>query len=201
MAKDPLLSGKVGRVDLIDVPQTCYFAVGGQGAPGCPAYGGALEALYSVACGARFQGKAQGIEEKVGPLQGLWWADDMNAYTENRREEWRWKMLIRAPSWITEDALDGLRAVALKKRRDMPETVRALDALMVFCMTEGLCLQALHIGAYADEGPLIARMHTEVMPARGLRPDGVHHEIYLSDARRVAPEKLRTLIRQPVRPV
>lgn len=201
MARDPLLTGKAGRIDLIEVPPMTYFAVEGQGAPGCTAYGAAIEALYSLAYGARFQGKALGHDEKVGPLEGVWWADDMAAYTEpGRREEWRWQMLIRAPSWMTAEALGPLRDAALNKRKDKPETLAALQALTLLRLDEGPCLQALHIGPYADEAPLIARMHRDEMPARGLVPTGLHHEIYLSDARRVAPEKLRTLIRQPVRP-
>lgn len=201
MAKDPLLSGKLGRIDLIDVPEMTYFAVEGQGAPGCEAYGAAIEALYSVAYGARFHGKALGHEEKVGPLEGLWWADDYAAFSKGRRDEWRWIMMIRAPSWMDTGVLEVVRAAALKKRKDAPLTLQALTDLRLNCLIEGACLQALHIGPYSDEAPLIARMHDDEMPARGVKPHGLHHEIYLSDARRVAPEKLKTLLRQPVRPV
>jgi len=176
-----------------------YFAVDGVGAPGCEAYAAAIEALYSVAYGARFHGKKLGHEEKIGPLEGLWWADDYAAFSEGRRDEWRWTMMIRAPSWMDAATLDGLRELALKKRADKPLTVRALAALDLRLIDEGQCLQALHIGPYADEAPLIARMHDEAMPEHHVVPDGLHHEIYLSDARRVAPEKLRTLLRQPVR--
>ena len=199
MANDPLLTGKAGRIDLIEVPQMAYFAADGVGAPGCDAYIAAVEALYTVAYGARFHGKALGHDQKVGPLEGLWWADDMRAYTEGRRDDWKWTMLIRAPSWIDAETLEALRAKAIAKRRDKPATAQALSALTMMDLTEGTCLQALHLGPYADEAPLIARMHNEAMPAQGLQPTGLHHEIYLSDPRRVAPEKLKTLIRQPVR--
>ncbi len=199
MAKDPLLTAKVGRIDLIEVPPIIYFTVDGQGAPGSEAYVAAIEALYSVAYGARFHGKTLGHEEKVGPLEGLWWADDYTAYTEGRRDEWRWSMMIRTPSWMNDTSLDDLRDVALKKRADKPLTVQALCGLELRLIDEGQCLQALHIGPYTDEAPLIARMHNEAMPEHGVVPNGLHHEIYLSDARRVAPEKLRTLLRQPVR--
>lgn len=199
MAKDPLLTGKAGRIDLIEVPQMAYFAADGVGAPGCDAYIAAVEALYTVAYGARFHGKALGHDQKVGPLEGLWWADDMRAYTEGRRDDWKWTMLIRAPSWLDVETLEALRAKAIAKRRDKPATAQALAALIMMDLTEGTCLQALHLGPYADEAPLIARMHNEAMPAQGLQPTGLHHEIYLSDPRRVAPDKLKTLIRQPVR--
>ena len=201
MAKDPLLTGKAGRIDLIDVPEMTYFAVDGQGAPGCEAYVFAIEALYTLAYGARFHGKTLGFEEKVGPLEGLWWADDWTAFTDDRRDEWRWTMAIRAPSWMDAETLETLRAAAEKKRAKKPGVLGALANLELRVIHEGACLQALHIGSYAEEAPLIARMHNEEMPARGLRPEGLHHEIYLSDPRRVAPEKLKTLLRQPVVPV
>lgn len=200
MAKDPLLTGKVGRIDAVDVPPMTYFAVDGQGAPGCDAYGAAIEALYSVAYGARFQGKTLGHDDKVGPLEGLWWADDYAAFTEGRRDEWRWTMMIRAPSWLDGAGLEGLREAAVAKRRDTPMTVQALADLRLLELNEGACLQALHLGPYSEEAPLIARMHNE-MPARGVKPRGLHHELYLSDARRVAPEKLKTILRQPIQPM
>ncbi|WP_323037654.1 GyrI-like domain-containing protein [Pararhodobacter sp.] len=200
MVKDALLSGKAGQIDKIDVPTMTYFAVDGQGAPGSDGYAGAVEALYAVAYGARFHGKTLGHDEKVGPLEGLWWADDYAAFSEARREEWRWTMMIRAPSWLGQEVLEPLRAAAVTKRKDKPATRHSLGALRLLTLEEGACLQALHIGPYADEAPLIARIHDEA-PKQGLRLHGLHHEIYLSDPRRVPPEKLKTLLRQPVRPM
>jgi hypothetical protein len=197
--KDPLLTGKPGRIDQLDVPVMTYLAIEGQGAPEGPAYAVAVQALYSLAYAARFAGKARGIEEKVGPLEGLWWADDMAAYTTGKRDDWRWRMIIRAPGWLSADELAALRPGVAAKRKDKPEVVAALERVVLFELHEGLCLQALHVGPYSAEAPLIARMHSEDMPARGLEPTGQHHEIYLSDPRRVAPEKLKTILRQPVR--
>ena len=110
-------------------------------------------------------------------------------------------MMIRAQSWLDESILDGLRDTAMAKRKKKPVTAEAISRVGLRSLTEGACLQALHVGPYSDEAPLIARMHDQEMPARGLRRRGKHHEIYLSDPRRVAPEKLKTLIRQPVAPV
>lgn len=202
MATDPLLKGKAGHIDLIEVPPMRYLAIEGQGAPESAAFAQAVQALYTLAYGARFAGKALGHDEKVGPLEGLWWAEDYAAYTEDgRREEWAWRMMIRAPSWLTEATFTDLRAkAAAKKQKDAPGLVPVLDRVALFDLDEGLCLQALHLGPYSDEAPLIAGMH-DGMPAQGLEPSGLHHEIYLSDPRRVAPEKLKTLIRQPVRRV
>ncbi len=191
---DPLLSAKPGRIDRVTVPPMRYLAIEGQGAPGGAAYGLAVGALYSLAYGARFAGKALGHEEKVGPLEGLWWADDMAAFTGGEREAWRWRMLIRAPGWLTGEALEGLRGTAARKR---PDLAGALGRVQLWSYDEGLCLQALHVGPYADEAPLIARIHAEAV-AQGLALGGHHHEIYLSDPSRSAPEKLKTILRQPV---
>jgi len=195
---DPLLTGKPGRIDLVEVPPMIYLAIEGQGAPEGTAYAVAVQALYALAYGARFAGKAQGFDEKVGPLEGLWWADDMAAFAAGQREAWRWRMMIRAPGWLDAPGLEGVRAAAVRKKAKEPDLVAALGRVALMPLEEGTCLQALHLGRYADEAPLIARMHHDEMPARGLVPTGFHHEIYLSDPRRVAPEKLRTILRQPV---
>jgi len=194
---DPLLTGKPGRIDRITVPPMTFLAIDGQGAPGGPAHWASVSALYSLAYGARFAGKARGIDQKVGPLEGLWWAEDMGDFLSGRREGWRWRMLIRAPDWLDDGALDALRAAALRKR---PELAEALARVLLSDLDEGDCLQALHLGPYADEGPLIARLHAEAA-AQGLALTGRHHEIYLNDPSRTAPDRLKTILRQPVRPL
>lgn len=199
MSKDPLLTGKPGIIQRVQVPPLRYFAIDGQGAPGGDVYGTAVAALYGLAYGARFAGKALGHDEKVGPLEGLWWADDMAAFLTGDREVWRWTMMIRAPEWLDDAALTQLRAAAIAKRRkDKPEVAEALAEVALKVVDEGECLQALHLGAYADEAPLIARMHAQAAE-QGLALHGQHHEIYLSDPNRTTPEKLKTILRQPVR--
>ncbi|MEZ5750811.1 MAG: GyrI-like domain-containing protein [Paracoccaceae bacterium] len=199
MATDPLLKGKPGRIDTVTVPPTTYLAITGKGAPEGAAYAHAVQALYTLAYGARFAGKALGHDDKVGPLEGLWWADDHAAFIEaGRREEWQWRMMIRAPGWLGSVALEELRGKALvKKRGEGADFLAALDGVVLFDLDEGPCLQALHLGPYAAEGPLIARIHAEA-ESRGLALGGPHHEIYLSDPRRVAADRLRTILRQPV---
>lgn len=192
---DPLLSGKPGRIDRVMVPPMSFLAIEGQGAPGGSAHSASVSALYSLAYGARFAGKARGIDEKVGPLEGLWWADDMGDFRSGARESWRWCMLIRAPGWLDELTLETLRAAAQRKR---PDLVDSLSRVLLWNLDEGACLQALHLGPYADEGPLIARLHAQAA-AQGLSLFGRHHEIYLNDPSRTAPEKLKTILRQPVR--
>lgn len=191
---DPLLTGKVGRIDRVVVPPMRYFAIEGQGAPGGPAHSDAVATLYPLAYAARFAGKAQGIEEKVGPLEGLWWSEDYAVFQPGGdREAWRWRMLIRAPSWLETEGVEALRAKVKAKARGA-----AVDRVSLWSYDEGSCLQSLHVGPYSAEGPLIARIHAEA-EAQGLALSGEHHEIYLSDPRRVAPERLKTILRQPVR--
>lgn len=194
---DPFLKGKAGRIDRVTVPPMRYLAIEGQGAPEGPNYAVAVQALYALAYGARFAGKARGHEEKVGPLEGLWWADDMDDFLTGARATWRWRMMIRAPSWLITDDLIALRHKALAKRGDQPGVAEALTRVDLIDFDEGLCLQALHIGPYADEGPLIARIHAEGA-AQGLVLRGLHHEIYLSDPRKVDPARLKTILRQPM---
>ena len=190
---DPLLVAKAGRIDRVTVPPMTYLCIEGQGAPGGPAHAEAVGALYPLAYGARFAGKARGIDQKVGPLEGLWWAEDMGDFLTGARDRWCWRMMIRAPDWLDDSALDSLRAAA---RRKAPGKA-ALDRVALWNYDEGPCLQSLHIGPYADEGPLIARLHAEAA-SQGLALTGHHHEIYLNDPARTAPERLKTILRQPI---
>ena len=193
---DPLLTGKPGRIDRVTVPPLTYLAIDGQGAPGGPAHVTAVSALYTIAYTARFAGKKLGHEQKVGPLEGLWWADDMAVFLTGTRDDWRWRMLIRAPDWLDAAAFDTQRTAALRKSPDLAEALRRVELMTV---DEGDCLQALHLGPYADEGPLIARIH-QTAASLDLPLRGQHHEIYLNDPSRTAPERLKTILRQPVGP-
>ncbi|GLI26501.1 hypothetical protein ARHIZOSPH14_07430 [Agromyces rhizosphaerae] len=182
---------------LVDVPPLQYLAIDGQGSPGVsPVYLEAVETLYPVAYAAKFASKRElGRDFVVAPLEGLWWADDPTAFTRGDRDAWKWTLLIHQPDWIDHDAID--RAVAAARaKRDSP----ALDRLRLQTIEEGSSAQVLHLGPFADEAPTLARLHDEWMPAHGVTFNGPHHEVYLSDPRRAAPEKLRTVLRQPVRP-
>ncbi|MEW9873053.1 GyrI-like domain-containing protein [Arthrobacter sp. HS15c] len=180
--------------ELVTVPPLNYLMLDGQGNPGtAPAYAAALEALYSVSYAVKFASKHAGRDYAVGPLEGLWTADDPGAFTRGDKDSWKWTMMIPQPDWIgAAEVHDGIAKAAAKK-------APALDLLRLETLDEGLSLQILHIGSYADEAPTLHRLHTEFMPANGFGFAGPHHEIYLSDARRVAPDKLRTILRQPVR--
>ncbi len=182
---------------VVDVPPMQFLMLDGQGDPNtAPEYQDALEALYAVAFKAKFLSKKQeGKDYVVPPLEGLWWAEDMDAFAAARdKSAWEWTMMIMQPDWVTRELYDA--AVAQVAKQKNPS---ALPKLRLETYHEGLSVQILHLGSYDDEGPTIARMHREFMPANGYQPAGKHHEIYLSDPRRVTPDKLKTVLRQPVR--
>lgn len=184
--------------ELVEVPEQRFIAVDGRGDPNtCVEYTQAVEALYAVAYTLRFTSKrAMGREFTVAPLEGLWWADDPEAFRTRAKDSWRWTMLICRPNWITADMIeDAKHAAQAKKDRAAITQVRPAT------LHEGTSAQVLHIGPYDDEGPVLSRLHNEYLAANGLHMCGLHHEIYLSDPRRTATEKLRTILRQPVRPV
>lgn len=182
---------------LVDVPEFHYIAVDGQGDPTTsPAYADAVEALYGVAYTLKFASKALDQDFVVGPMEGLWRADDPAAFLARRKDEWEWTMMISRPDWITADMVRNAVESAAEKRR-----TAALADLRMLTLIEGSCAQILHIGSYDDETPTLERLHQRVLPDNGLTFNGDHHEIYLSDARRTAPAKLRTILRQPVKPV
>jgi len=183
---------------LIEVPSFRYLAVDGQGDPAsAQAFSDAVSAIYPLAYSLKMTGKKQdGRDFVVGPLSAMWRSDDKAAFVAGKRDEWKWTVMVPLPGWITAEQIAGAReAVAKKKNPAALGLVRVLD------VNEGLCTQILYRGPYVDEAPVLARLHDEFMPANGLDFNGDHHEIYLSDPARTAPEKLKTILRQPVRRV
>ena len=180
---------------LVQVPPLHYLMIDGHGDPNtAPAYMSAVEWLYSVSYPVKFMSKKDlGRDYAVMPLEGLWWADDMNAFITRDKSAWSWTMMILQPDWITKVMIDAAIEKASAKLGAPPPSLR-LETL-----DEGLCVQILHIGPYDAEGPVLARLHGEFLPQNGLTETGHHHEIYLSDPRKSAPEKLKTVLRQPVR--
>ena len=189
-------SAKRDAPELVDVPDLQYLMIDGHGDPNTPVYEAAVSALYPVAYALKSRSKKDlGRDYVVMPLEGLWWADDMASFTAARdKSRWHWTLMIMIPDWVTrpmyEDAVEAVR----QKR---PER---LGDLRLEVLSEGRCVQALHVGSYDDETDLLRRIHEEFVPEHGLRMTGKHHEIYLSDPRRTDPAKLRTILRQPVIP-
>lgn len=169
--------------------------VDGRGDPNsAPGYAEALHALYPLAFALKFASKQDlGRDYVVPPLEGLWWAEDMAAFTTRRdKSTWYWTMMLMMPDWLAAEHVEAARdTVAAKKPSLAVERVR---------VDEGLCVQTLHVGSFDDEGAVLADLHEAFIPEHGLTMTGKHHEIYLSDPRRTAPDKLRTILRQPVRP-
>ncbi len=184
------------KFETVDVPEMQFVMVDGHGDPNtAQEYKNAVESLYAVAYKIKFLSK-KGLEKDytVPPLEGLWWAEDMETYLTREKSAWDWTMMILTPDWITAEFFDN--AVAQVRKAKNPA---ALDKVWLEHYHEGLSVQIMHIGSYDDEGPVIAKMHSEFIPDNGFVENGKHHEIYLSDPRRVAPEKMKTVLRQPVR--
>ena len=181
----------------VEVPEMQFVRVDGAGDPNTAAvYRQAIEWLYSVSYALKFAVKAAGkADYGVPPLEGLWWADDPADFVARRKDRWCWTLMIMAPDVVDRPLFDAAIEKSRKKLGDPPPSLR-LDRF-----AEGRSLQILHIGSYDDEAPTLARLHDEVMPLQGLTFAGRHHEIYLSDARRTAPAKLKTILRQPVKSV
>ncbi len=180
---------------VVDVPQLRYLAIDGHGDPNTSAaYSDAVEALYSVAYTLKFDSKKTLDRDfVVGPLEGTWRAEDMAAFTARDKSVWSWTMMISQPEWITSDMVDAAVEKTTAKKK-----LPALPLLRLIELSEGESVQILHRGRYDDEGPTLARLHNEYLPSHGLVPSTDHHEIYLSDPRRTPPEKLKTILRQPV---
>lgn len=187
---------KRGQFRVLEVPAMQFLMIDGHGDPNTdPEYAAALAALYPLAYKLKFASKRElGRDYVVMSLEGLWWADDMDSFTLGRdKSQWDWTMMIMVPDWI-----DAAMFAAVREQVSTKDRPERLDDVRLEAFTEGRCVQTLHVGSYDDEAPLLEQLHTEFIPENGLRMTGKHHEIYLGDPRKVAPEKLRTILRQPV---
>lgn len=186
-----------GRFDVVDVPQMKFLMADGQGSPNTsPKYAEVVTALYTVSYAVRAIAKEElQRTHTVGPLEGLWDAKDLQAYHTRDEDAWEWTLMIVQPEWITSEIVD-----AATERVQRTKDLSAASRVRFEEYLEGRSVQVLHIGPYDEEAPTIARMHDEFMPTEGLVPRARHHEIYLSDARRTEPRRLRTILRQPVSP-
>ncbi|KJQ53904.1 GyrI-like domain-containing protein [Microbacterium sp. SA39] len=191
-----------GTVRLVEVPPLQYLMVDGAGDPNtAQAYKDAVTALFPLAYTLKFASREQlGIDAVVMPLEGLWHAPDMAAFTSQRdKSAWLWTLMIMVGDHVTREmfteAVDSVTAKTVKKK-ETPSP--ALRSVRLETLVEGLSAQTLHVGSYDDEAPVLDDLHHRFIPENGLQMTGLHHEIYLSDMRRVAPEKLRTILRQPV---
>ena len=182
------------QVVAVDVPAMNFLMVDGKGAPESPGYKAAIEALYSVAYTLKFMIKKGelGIDYGVLPLEGLWWADDMSDFVNDNKAHWQWTMMIMQPDLITSD----LVRAAFEQVKDK-KTLVAIDKVRFEAFNEGKCAQTLHRGPFSEEGPTVEKVHAFITES-GNKLSGKHHEIYLTDIRRAAPENWKTVIRQPM---
>jgi len=190
----PAYKAKHNTFQVLEIPIMQYLMVSGHGSPDSKEYEDALQTLYPVAYGLKFASKIDLDKDYVvPPLEGLWWADDMASFTEDgRKDEWDWTMMLMTPSWIDSEMFEAA------KEKVKAKNLASLDKIYLEKYNEGKCVQLLHVGSYSDEGPILKKLHTEFIPDNDLTMTGKHHEIYLSDPRKVAPEKLKTILRQPV---
>ena len=179
----------------VGVGKAQYLAIAGQGAPGQEAYIESIGALYAMAYTIKMTRKFAGeTDYVVGKLEAQTWADEENAdFSTLPSEQWRWRLMIRTPDFIKKRDLTEARAKLLEKGK-----AEAVKEVVLTSFAEGKCVQMLHVGPYQKEGETVAKMHA-ILEQEGYEVSGRHHEVYLSDPRRVAPEKLRTILRQPVR--
>ena len=179
----------------MDVPEQQFITVDGRGDPNtADAYARAVETLYSVAYTIKFASKrGEGGDFVVAPLEGLWWAEDPADFMARAKGSRRWTMTICQPGWVNADAIEEAKAAAPAKKR-----LPAIEEARRETLHKGRCAQVLHVGPYDDEGSILAELHERYMPNHGLGFNGHHHEVYLGDPRKSAPERLRTGLRQPV---
>lgn len=189
-------TARPGQFDVVTVPTMRYLMIDGHGDPNTSQeYADALATIFPVAYRMKFHSRNElDRDYTVMPLEALWWSNDMDSFTTARdKSRWDWTVMIMTPDWLTATHVDAARD-AVQRKGGGP----VLSSLRLETLDEGLAVQTLHIGPYDDEGPLLDAMHYDVIPSHSLRLSGKHHEIYLSDARRTDPGKLRTILRQPV---
>jgi len=190
-----LYQPSVKEVEVVDVPQMNFLMIDGKGDPNTSqAFQDAVGALYSLAYTLKFMIKkrAAGIDYGVMPLEGLWWVDDMTQFSIKKKDEWKWTLMIMQPEVVTKE----LFKEAVEEVRNKKNPV-ALSNIRFESFSEGKSAQIMFIGPFAEEGPTIEKVHTYITE-NGYTLSGKHHEIYLSDMRKTAPEKLKTIIRQPM---
>ena len=182
------------EVTLIDVPKMNFIMIDGKGAPESAQFAGSIQALYPIAYTIKFdKKKTEETDFTVMGMEGLFWAKDMKVFMPETadRKEWQWTLMIVQPDFVTKANFIKAKEAA-KKKKDIPY----IDNVRFESFSEGKAAQIMHIGPYSAEGPNIQRLHQKIAEIGG-KLSGKHHEIYLSDPRRVAPQKMKTVIRQP----
>jgi len=191
-----LYNASAKNPEIVNVPRMNFLMVNGEGDPNISEkYKNAVEALFGLSYTLKFMIKKSKMQIDYGvmPLEGLWWADDMTAFSMGKKELWKWTAMIMQPEYVTKDLFIEAQ-IQLKKKKDNV----VLSEVRFESFLEGKSAQIMHIGPFSEEGPTIEKLH-KYIEANGQKLSGKHHEIYLSDTRRSAPEKWKTIIRQPMK--
>lgn len=183
------------KVDIVKIPQMNFLMIDGEGDPNTSqSFQDAIDVLYPLSYALKFMVKRGELEidYSVMPLEGLWWADDMSSFSAQNKENWQWTLMIMQPDFIAKEMVENATQEVRKKKNPV-----ALQSIRFESFSEGKAAQIMHIGPFSEEGPTIAKLHSFI-EENGSRRIGKHHELYLSDIRRAAPEKWKTIIRQPM---
>ena len=183
------------KVEAVDVPRMNFLMIDGKGDPSTSQeFKDAIGVLYPLSYTLKFMIKKGGIGVDYGvlPLEGLWWADDMSSFVDDRREHWQWTLMIMQPELVTEQMVQEANAQVLKKKNPV-----SLPLVRFESFEEGKVAQILHVGPFSEEGPSVEKVHAFIEES-GSQRRGKHHEIYLSDVRRAAADNWKTIIRQPM---
>ena len=179
--------------EVVEFDEAQFLTIEGKGSPGSKEFAAKIEALYHVAYGVKTLCKRQGNDFGVPKLEGLWWVESDKPALEVPRGEWRWKLLIRMPKFVTSDIVEKVKTDVIKKKG-----IELAEEIMFEKITEGKCVQIMHVGPYSTEPESLLKVR-KMMEKKKLVENGFHHEIYLSDPRRVPEEKMKTILRQPVK--
>jgi len=184
----------IKEIRIVNVPPMNFLMVDGKGDPNISEeFKDAIQSLYSLAYTIKFTLKKESeIDYGVMPLEGLFWTDDMRKFSEDNKKIWKWTLMIMQPKFVTKNIFNNCLEEG-KKRKNF----QGLSKIRFEKYSEGLSAQIMYIGPYSDEGPTIIKVH-DFVKEKGYELKGKHHEIYLGDPRRTKPEKLKTIIRQPI---
>lgn len=178
---------------IIEFPKLSYLAIEGKGEPAGKSFTEAVQALYPLAYSIKGLCKKDGKDFAVAKLEGLWWVKSSKPALEVPRAEWYWKLLIRLPDFVTSEIVDEAKREVMKKKG-----IELVEEIEFEKITEGKCIQVLHIGPYSTEPETIAKIR-KIMKESNFIENGVHHEIYLSDPRKTPPQKMKTILRLPIK--
>jgi len=179
--------------EVVEFNEAQFLTIEGKGAPDSKEFTAKIEALYPLAYGVKNLCKKQDNDFGVPKLESLWWVESDKPALEVPREEWRWKILIRMPKFVTSEIVEKVKAEIIKKKG-----IELVEEIRFERINEGKCVQILHVGPYSTEHESLSKMR-KLMEKKNLIENGLHHEIYLSDPRRVSGEKMKTILRQPVK--